>query len=65
MVVIKGFILFRFDLKKALESSKKLPNFAQKMVDVDALESRFVTTDIIGDLNTGHSNYRNSYDLNK
>ena len=33
-------LTFRFDLKKALESSKNLPNFAQKSVDVDALESR-------------------------
>ena len=32
--------LFRFDLKKALESSKNLPSFAQKSVDVDALEAR-------------------------
>ncbi len=30
----------RFDLKKALDASKKLPNFVQTTVDIDALESR-------------------------
>ena len=29
----------KFDLKKAMEISKKLPDFASKAVDVDALES--------------------------
>ncbi len=28
-------------MKKALESSKNLPSFAQKSVDVDALEARY------------------------